>query len=143
MTRVEQPPTSAKREPPAYSELAAPYWEAAAQGRMVIQECVDCAAAIFPPRPLCPRCWSSSVVWREASGRARIESFSVVHRAPNETFAAEVPYVVALVLLDEGPRMMTNVVGCAPDDVEIDMPVRAVYTEYDGFVLPQFEPEAT
>lgn len=130
------------RQPPSYSELAAPYWEAAAEGRLVIQHCDECDQAIFPPRPLCPGCWSSSVHWRNASGRARIESFSVIHRAPNETFAADVPYVVALVLLDEGPRLMTNIVGCDPDDVAIDMPVRAVFTQYDGFVLPQFEPEA-
>ncbi|HVW90543.1 MAG TPA: Zn-ribbon domain-containing OB-fold protein [Gaiellaceae bacterium] len=128
------------RRPPSYSELAKPYWDAAAEGRMVIQHCDACDGAIFPPRPLCPACWSDSVSWREVSGRARVESFSVVHRAPNETFAADVPYVVALVLLDEGPRMMTNIVGCDPDDVAIDMRVRAVYTQYDGFVLPQFEP---
>jgi uncharacterized OB-fold protein len=135
--------SSISREAPAYSELAAPYWEAAAEGRMVIQGCVDCGAAIFPPRPLCPACWSSAVEWRDASGRASVESFSVVHRAPNESFVAEVPYVVALVRLDEGPRLMTNVIGCDPDDVRIDMRVRVVYTEYTDFVLPQFEPEAS
>jgi uncharacterized protein len=66
-----------------------------------------------------------------------------VHRAPNESFAAEVPYVVALVRLDEGPRMMTNIVGCAPGEVQIDMRVRAVFTDYGTFVLPQFEPDAS
>lgn len=142
MTEVEIQPDAATRRPPSYSELAAPYWDAAAEGRMVIQHCDACDAAIFPPRPLCPTCWSTEISWREATGRARVESFSVVHRAPNETFAAEVPYVVALVLLDEGPRMMTNVVGCDPENVAIDMRVRAVFTQYDGFVLPQFEPEA-
>jgi uncharacterized protein len=142
MSATRQPSTSVSREPPSYSELAAPYWEAAAQGQMVIHHCGDCDANIFPPRPLCPSCWSESVSWREASGRGRIESFSVVHRAPNETFAAEVPYVVALVLLEEGPRLMTNIVGCDPDSVAIDMPVRVVFTQYDGFVLPQFEPDA-
>jgi uncharacterized OB-fold protein len=142
MTAIRQPGTEVSREPPSRSELAAPYWEGAAEGRMMIQHCDDCEAAIFPPRPLCPKCWSESVSWREASGQARIESFSIVHRAPNETFAPEVPYVVALVLLDEGPRMMTNIVGCPPEDVAIDMRVRAVFTQYDGFVLPQFEPES-
>jgi uncharacterized OB-fold protein len=142
MTTMRQPPTSVSREAPSYSELAAPYWEAAGRGQLVIQHCADCEAAIFPPRPLCPRCWSQSVTWRDASGLARVESFSVVHRAPNETFAAEVPYVVALVLLDEGPRLMTNIVGCDPDEVTINMRVRAVFTQYDGFVLPQFEPDA-
>jgi uncharacterized OB-fold protein len=141
MTQMEQG-ASATRQPPSYSELAAPYWEAAAQGRLVVQHCDDCDHAIFPPRPLCPACWSANVRWRDASGRARIESFSVVHRAPNETFAPEVPYVVALVLLDEGTRMMTNIVGVEPDAVAIDMRVRAVFTQYDGFVLPQFEPES-
>ena len=141
MTTVRQPSTSASREPPSHSELAAPYWEGAALGRLMIQHCDDCDTAIFPPKPLCPKCWSASVAWREASGQARIESFSVVYRAPNETFAPEVPYVVALVLLDEGPRMMTNIVDCPPEQVEIDMRVRAVFTQYEGFVLPQFEPE--
>lgn len=141
MTHVEPPPVSTTREPPSYSELAAPYWDAAARGQLVVQRCDDCETAIFPPRPLCPKCWSTSVSWTDASGLARVESYSVVHRAPNETFAPEVPYVVALVLLDEGPRMMTNIVGCAPDEVEIDMRVRVVFTQYDGFVLPQFEPE--
>ena len=138
---VDQSTSSPTREPPSYSELAAPYWEGASQGHMTIQQCDDCSRPIFPPRPVCPDCWSTSVSWRPASGRARIESFSIVHRAPNETFAAEVPYVVALVLLDEGPRMMTNIVGCSPEDVVIDMRVHAVFTQYDGFVLPQFVPE--
>jgi uncharacterized protein len=141
MSDIEKPTVEGTRRPPSYSELAAPYWEGAAAGRIVIQHCDACDTSVFPPRPLCPSCWSESLSWRDASGLARIESFSVVHRAPNETFAPEVPYVVALVLLDEGPRLMSNVVGCAPDDVEVDMRVRAVFTEYDGFVLPQFEPE--
>lgn len=140
MTQLDKP--SVTREPPSYSELAGPYWAGVAEERIVIQHCDDCDIAIFPPRPLCPSCWSTSISWREASGRARVESFSVVHRAPNETFLAEVPYVVALVLLDEGPRLMTNIVGCSPDDVEIDLRVRAVFSQYDGFVLPQFEPES-
>lgn len=140
MTQVEGPP-STTRQPPARSELAAPYWDAAAKGQLVIQCCDECEAAIFPPRPLCPQCWSQALRWQDASGRASIESFSVVHRAPNETFAAEVPYVVALVRLDEGPRLMTNIVGCEPDDVAVDMRVRVVFTQYDGFVLPQFKPE--
>jgi uncharacterized protein len=143
VTQIEQQSAPASREPPSYSELAAPYWQAAAEERMVIQACGDCGAAIFPPRPLCPGCWSSAVEWRDASGLACVESFSVVHRAPNESFAAEVPYVVALVRLDEGPRMMTNIVGCAPGEVQIDMRVRAVFTDYGTFVLPQFEPDAS
>lgn len=140
MTQIDT--SSAMREPPSCSELAAPYWRGVAEGRLMIQHCDDCIAEIFPPRPVCPSCWSRALSWHEASGKARIESFSVVHRAPNETFAPEVPYVVALVLLEEGPRLMTNIVGCPPGDVEIDMRVRAVFTQYQGFVLPQFEPEA-
>ena len=145
-TAVSDPPRTQQRAPrsaPAVSELGAAYWEHAARGVFAIQSCADCGAAIFPPKPVCPVCWSGTLQWREATGLGHVESFSVIHRPPSEAFAADVPYVVALVRLSEGPRMMTNIVDCDPETVSIDMPVRVVFGEYAGHALPQFAPVAS
>lgn len=87
------------------------YWEGAAQGNLVLKHCRGCGKHHFPPRHLCPFCWSDDLSWAPSSGAGVVYSFTVMHRAPMPAFAARVPYVVALVDLAEGPRMMANVVG--------------------------------
>src|SRR5882757_209972 len=82
-----------------------PYWNAAREQRLLIRSCKACGAKHFMPRYLCPECWSDDLEWVESSGRGRVHSFSVVHRAPTPVHMANAPYVIALVDLDEGPRM--------------------------------------
>ncbi len=121
---------------------SAPYWRAAALHRLVLQRCAACAAYRFPPSPSCPDCRSTATDWVEASGRGRIYSWIVVeHPVPAEVFADAVPYVVALVELDEGVRLATNIVDCAADAIRAELPVEVVFHDLgDGLALPLFRP---
>ncbi len=110
-----------------------------------------CCSAVCPvrrfihyPRAWCPRCWKTDLEWVESRGRGRVVTFTVVHQAPFESYAAEVPYVLAVVRLEEGPQMMTNVVGISPAQVRIDLAVEVVFEEREGgFRVPLFRPIAT
>ncbi|MFF5371769.1 Zn-ribbon domain-containing OB-fold protein [Streptomyces sp. NPDC013187] len=95
-------------EPDAFTRT---YWEAAAEGRLLIRRCGACGRAHHYPREFCPHCWSEDVTWETASGRATLYTWSVVHRTDLPPFSDRVPYVAAVVELTEGPRMMTEIVG--------------------------------
>lgn len=116
------------------------YWAAARERRLVIRKCNACGALHFMPRHQCPVCWSDQLAWVDAAGTGRVHSFTVVRRASDPAFAARVPYVVALIDLDEGPRMMANILGDDALSVGIGDPVRVTYEDRgDGALLPQFE----
>lgn len=118
-----------------------PWWDAAREGRLLIKRCRACGKAFFYPRPFCPACWSNDVDWEEASGRAVLYTYSVVRRNDLPPFPDRVPYVAAVVDLEEGPRMMTNVVGCDPDDVAIGMALTVEFRhETDDVTVPVFRP---
>ncbi|MFG1668910.1 Zn-ribbon domain-containing OB-fold protein [Streptomyces sp. Y7] len=89
------------------------YWEAAAEGRLLVRRCHGCGRAHHYPREFCPHCWSEDVTWETADGRATLYTWSVVHRNDLPPFDRRTPYVAAVVDLAEGPRMMTEVVECA------------------------------
>ena len=134
--------SAAPRPLPIPDAQTAPYWEAAREHRLVLPRCGDCGRFHFYPRALCPHCASASLSWAPASGRGSVYSYTVVHRAPSPAFAGELPYVVALIELEEGPHLMSNVVNCAPDAVRIGMRVKAVFRDFeDGTVLPVFAPD--
>lgn len=134
------PRPAADRPVPLPDADSRPYWQAAREGRLLIQRCQDCGKAIFYPRSICPHCMSDRIEWVRASGRGKVYSYTVVRRAP-EQFAAETPYVVALVDLDEGVRMTTRVTGCPPEQVRIGMPVQVDFqTVSDEVALPVFRP---
>jgi uncharacterized OB-fold protein len=109
---------------PGTDPLSKEYFAAAAEGRFLIQRCPGCRHAQHYPRAVCVRC-GATPDWEEASGRGRVYSFSVIRQAGMPGFAEEVPYVVALVDLDEGPRVMGNITDCDVDDVRMDAPVSA------------------
>lgn len=114
------------------------YWRALADGRLVANSCRSCGAVDAHPRGFCPACWSADVEEVELSGRAVLHSFSVVHANPVPPFAELVPYVAALVDLDEGPRIATRLVDVDPDTVEIGMALTARFERIDegeGIVL--------
>ena len=116
----------------------APFWQGAAAGKLLIQGCDACGRAQFPPRPICLTCRGTALAWREASGRGSVFSFTVVHRAPLDAFKDDVPYVVALIDLEEGPRMMMNIRRCSPDQVRIGARVTVFFESYAaGIALPQ------
>jgi uncharacterized OB-fold protein len=120
---------------------SAPFWASCREGRLLLQRCADCRAFRYPPASRCAACGSTENEWVEASGRGRVFSWIVVrHPVPKDVYADEVPYVVALVALEEGPRMATNIVGCPPEAVQADMPVTVAFRERDGVTLPVFQP---
>lgn len=119
---------------------SAPFWEGAAEGELRYQRCRDCDTAIFYPRALCPACGTPDPHWHVSAGNGVVYACSVIHRAP-PAYADEAPYVVALIDLDEGFRMMSRVVDCDPESVAVGQSVRVVYRMDDeGRTLPYFVP---
>lgn len=126
---------------PKSDPVTAPFWESVNRGKMEIQRCDGCATFLFYPRALCPSCGSRALTWTPVSGRGHIYSMTIVHRPTNAAFKADSPYVVALVQLDEGCRMMSNIVGvdASPANVRIGMHVEVAYDKVtDQVTLPKF-----
>lgn len=115
-----------------------PYWDAARAHRLLIKRCRACGAPHWYPRPFCPRCWSEDVAWEEASGGATLYTWSIVRRNDLPPFGDRVPYITAVVDLDEGPRMLTNLVDVDEADVRIGMRLRVTWQEDGDYVLPVF-----
>lgn len=134
-------PTQYEKPLPEPSAISAPFWDGLRAGELRLQRCAECERHIFYPRSVCPHCLSNRVEWTAASGRGRVYSYTVVRRAMNPAFAAGVPYVFAIVELEEGPRVTTNIVNCVSDEVRVDMPVKATYDNVTSeIVLLKFEP---
>lgn len=129
-----------KHLPPVNSETA-PYWEGCREGELRLQRCAACAGLQFYPRLLCSHCGARDLTWVAASGNGRVRSFTIVRRAVSAAYEQDVPYVVALIELQEGPTMMSNVVGCDPEAVAIGMPVRVTFERWtDEISMPLFQP---
>ena len=117
------------------------FWDAAREGRLLIRHCPDCGAYSYYPRPFCPKCWSERVEWYEASGDATLYTWSVIYNNDQPPFRDRVPYVAAVVDLAEGPRMMTNVVNCPFDDLQIGMALTVAFQPIsDEYTVPVFIP---
>ncbi len=126
---------------PRIDEESRGWWEALARHELYVQRCRDCGTLRLPPRALCTNCLSGGIEWLRASGQAVVYSYTVTHQNQAPGFREELPYVLAIVQLAEGPRLMTNVVGCAPDQVRIGMPVEVVFDDVTPDVtLPKFRP---
>ena len=122
---------------------ARPYWEGARDGRLMIPKCRACGKAFMYPRVLCPHCASRDLGWIQASGRGRLFSFEIAHQILNKAFRVKTPVVLAMVELEEGPRLLTNLVNVTPDPTAIrcDMPVEVVFEKLtDEISLPMFQP---
>lgn len=118
-----------------------PYWDAAGDGRLLVRRCTACGEAHFYPRRFCPSCWSDDVEWEQVSGHATLYTWSVVYSNDLPPFGERVPYVAAVVDLAEGPRMMTNIVGCEPDDLAIGMNLIVDFEQRtDDLSVPVFRP---
>ncbi len=118
-----------------------PYWEAVNDGRLTLPRCDACGAWMFPPRPRCAAC-GGSTSWHELSGRGTLASYVISHRPGPGWQPDEVPFVIALVELDEGVRMMSNLVDVAPDPaaLALDMPLVVTFVDRDGQRLPVWRP---
>jgi uncharacterized protein len=117
------------------------FWDGTRQGELLLQQCNPCGTTYFPPRPFCPRCSSRDISVVKASGRATLTSYVISH-LPAPGF--EPPYAIAIAELQEGPRMLTNIVDCpqSPDALVLDMPLQVVFTPItDEITLPLFRPE--
>jgi uncharacterized protein len=125
---------------PVPDPISEPYWTATTRGELLLQYCTACDRFDFYPRPFCRQC-AGELIWREASGRGTIYSFTIVRQSRTPPFDQLVPYVVALVDLDEGPRMMTNIVDCDAESVAIGQGVVVDFAnEFEGVALPFFRP---
>ena len=122
---------------PVPDAVTQPFWEGIAGGVLRIQRCAGCGRHVFYPRAVCPHCAGADLEWVEAAGSGRVHSFTVVHRAPPD-YRDEVPYVIALVDLDEGVRMMTRLVDVEPAAVSVDLPVEVAIQGEPR--LPYFRP---
>ncbi|AKD95638.1 OB-fold domain-containing protein [Rhodococcus erythropolis] len=126
---------------PVPTPATAPYWEGAQRGELTIQRCESCTQHYFYPRPFCPFCNSDDVVWTSVSGRARLVSYVINHR-PIPPFDPTTPIIVALVELDEGPYLMSNVIGVAadPGSLPLDLELEVTFVERGDMKLPMFTP---
>jgi hypothetical protein len=130
-----------KKPLPVLQPWSKAFWEAAKQHKLTIQACNDCGLKIFYPRKYCPNCWSSNLGWSEASGKGKVFSYSITLAGVEERFSEDLPYVLALVDLEEDIRMMTNIVDCKPEEVFIGMNVEVTFRDItDEFSLPMFRP---
>jgi uncharacterized OB-fold protein len=128
---------------PAMTALTAPYWDAARERRLVVQECRSCRRVWHPPLPRCPHCHAADPGWRPLSGDGTVYTYTVVRHPTHFAFAGKIPYVLAIVELAEGPRLVTALVGTEPGAVRVGLPVHVVFREAaDGVTLPYFEPAA-
>jgi uncharacterized OB-fold protein len=126
---------------PGITPLTQPYWDGARRHQLLLQRCGACGYVWHPPLPRCPECHSANVDWIPASGRGRLYTYTVVYHATHAAMADKVPYISALVQLDEGPRVLTNLRSCSEDQAQIGMPLRLIFEELTADItLPQFEP---
>ena len=118
-----------------------PFWQGTKEHKLLIQKCRDCATHWHPPSTICPGCGSRDYDWVRSSGKGTVFSFVTYHRAYHEGWKDELPYVVAVIELEEGARLLSNLTGIAPDDVVCDMAVEAVFEDVtDEVTLPKFRP---
>jgi uncharacterized OB-fold protein len=138
----EKPPVRRAEKPlPLADRDAQPYWDGTAQETLLLQRCGACQAYRHPPSPTCPRCFSADHAWVPASGSGTVYSFVVVRRAFNPAWEPDVPYVVAVVQLAEGPKLVTNIVNTPVENVAIGQPVTVTFDHVsDTVALPKFQP---
>ncbi|MEM9620922.1 MAG: OB-fold domain-containing protein [Pseudomonadota bacterium] len=119
----------------------APYWEGCAAEELRLQHCANCGHVQFYPRKLCSACFSENVVWRKASGRGTIRSWSTVVAPGAPGFQEEVPFISILVQLEEGPTMLSVIRQCEAEDMAFDMPVEVIFEQRsDTIFVPYFKP---
>jgi len=123
---------------PTISGETKPYWDNCRRGRLLIQKCDSCGEYQFYPRGICANCWSNDIQWITSSGKGTVWTFTVTYQNGTPGFAEDVPYVLALVELEEGVRMFTNIVECDPRSVTIGMPVEVTFIQATDQISVQY-----
>ncbi len=135
--------TAPTKPVPVVQPWAKPFWDAAKQQQLMLQHCCDCNRCIHYPRIECPHCGGSNLDWQQASGRGHIYSFTVVHNNAPSAFLADMPYVVAVIRLEEDVQMLSNIVQCDLDQLRCNQPVEVVFEPLnDKVTLLKFRPIA-
>jgi len=130
--------TGESKPQPRPAAESAPYWEGAKAHKLLLPRCNACGKFCLPPSQRCTHCLSTDFAWQESLGKGRIYSFVVYHRVYHPAFESDVPYAVAIVELDEGPRLLANIVGTPPDAIRCDMRVGVVFEDRGDQTIPQF-----
>lgn len=129
---------------PELTSVSKPFYAAARERKLLIQHCTRCKQNICYPKVICPNCLSSDLGWFESCGRGKVYSYTVVHSAAPEAFIQAIPYVIGVIDLEEGVRMLSWIVECAPDRLVCDMDVEVTFRDLDENVaLPVFKPART
>jgi uncharacterized OB-fold protein len=135
---LEAPLTTYELKP---TPLTQPFWDAAREGKLLVQECQACAKKFFRPEIACPHCRSRDWAWVESSGRGKLYSFSVMHRSPSPAFKA--PFIFAAIEMDEGWTLFSNLIGLEIEEAAIGMPVKVCFHAVsDELTVPLFRPAA-
>jgi uncharacterized OB-fold protein len=130
-----------KKPLPNVNEDTREFWHSCRLHQLRFQKCGSCGHIRWPPSMICPMCYSRDTQWIVSGGKGKVYTFVVYHVAYHPGFEDEVPYVVADVELEEGPRLLTNIVGCRTDEVECDMSVEVTWEDItEEFSLPKFKP---
>ena len=124
---------------PVPTPVTQPFWDATREHRLLLQKCAN-GHVFYYARTHCPECLSNEVSWVEASGRGKLYSYTVARRPQSPEFAEDVPYIIAAITLDEGPRMTSLLVEADPDNVAIDGPVEVTWDDLEGLSMPYFRP---
>jgi uncharacterized protein len=130
------------RPVPHPSPLSQPFWDGARDRELRVQRCRTCQTHLFYPRYLCTTCGSADIGWVRASGRGVVFTYTIARRPTHPAFADRVPYVIAVVELDEGPKLTTNLVDVDPDTVAIGLNVQATFEDVGDITLVNFRPAA-
>lgn len=125
---------------PEPDEASKPFFDGARAGRLMLMKCTACGAFRLPSRNHCDRCLSPEFEWVAASGRGTVRTFGVMHQRYHPAFADEIPYNVAVIELEEGPRLPSNVVGMPSRDITVGMPVMVEWEHHDDVSVPKFRP---
>ena len=126
---------------PEITLLTEPFWKGLRSRELRIQACTDCSSMRFTPKELCPDCSSLNYVWQKVSGLGTVYSYTTIHGGVGPAFRDDIPFVTVIVELDEGPRMMSHLINCLPESVQIGMRVSVVFEDAtEEFTLYRFEP---
>jgi uncharacterized OB-fold protein len=135
------PETNRPKPLPVVTEENRPFWEGCQQGKLLLQYCIECQRYQFYPRLYCMQCGSNSLRWVEASGHGVIYSYTIIHQNKSPEFVHDTPYNVAIVQLEEGPRMLSNIVDVDLTELRVDLPVTVVFDQATASItLPRFRP---
>jgi uncharacterized protein len=126
---------------PTINDVNRPFWDGCGRGHLLVQRCSHCARLRYPAAVVCPNCLAPEAEWQRMSGRGQVFSFVVFHRAYHPAWEGKVPYTVALIELDEGPVMLSNVVGVDPAKLAVGLPVAVAFEAVDDSLsIPVFKP---